>query len=338
MDVYALKNFIISNPKCIELILEQTGFHNITYRNKEYRCSREEGRNPTSVKVNVDTLSSTCFSTNLKGDLITLIQSKIYTNFHNTIKKIADIIEFKDTTKQEEYSLPFGGFYKKIAKLRDEEHFDLETYSEDILKQYEKIPNLLFCDDGILPEIQMKYGIGYDSVSGRITVPWYSFDNQLIGVMGRLNKKEIEEDETKWFPVIPFPKSKTIYGFSINYKSILEKKIVMIGESEKHSMELASMGLNVGISLGGSFLSETQANNIKSLFPDKIIVMLDEGLTEEHSIEIAKQLKMNGYYKNNVGYIFDKNYMYLPKDSKMAPADLDKNSLKLLIKNCTKWI
>jgi hypothetical protein len=338
MDVYSLKNYIINNPAYIELILEQTGFHNITFRNNEYRCAREEGRNPTAVKVNPDTLAATCFSTNLNGDLITLIQSKIYTNFQNTIKKIADIIDFKDTTKQEEYSLPFGGFYKKIAKLRDNDVFDLEIYSEDILEQYENIPNLLFYEDGILPQIQMKYGVGYDSVSRRITVPWYSLDNQLIGVMGRLNKKELEDDEVKWYPVIPFPKSKTIYGFSINYQSILEKKIVMVGESEKHSMELASKGLNVGLSLGGSFLSEIQANNIKSLFPDKMIVMMDEGLEEGHSVEIAKQLKMDSYYKNSVGYIYDKNYMYLPKDSKMAPADLDKNSLKKLIENCTVWI
>ena len=48
----------------------------------------------------------------------------------------------------------------------------------------------------------------------------------------------------------------------------------MIGESEKHSMALASKGLNVGVSLGGSFLSEIQANHIKSMFPKKSLVMI----------------------------------------------------------------
>lgn len=340
MDVYSLKNYIIDNPDYIELILEETGFHYID-GNKvkgEYRCAREAGRNPTSVKVNKNTLSATCFSTNLKGDLITLVQSKIYTSFPNTIKKIAEIIDFKDTEKQEEYSLPFGGFFKKIAKLRDEESFDLETYSDDILKQYENIPNLLFYEDGILPDIQMQFNIGYDSVSRRITVPWYSTDGKICGIMGRLNKKEINEEEVKWFPVIPFPKSKTIYGFVNNYSSIQEKSIVMIGESEKHTLQLSSKGLNVGVSLGGSFLSEYQANNIKSLFPKKVMVMMDEGLSEEHSYEIAKQLKFDKFYKNQVGYIYDKGNLYLPKDSKMAPSDLDKNTLKLLISNCIKWI
>jgi hypothetical protein len=339
MDVSALKNYIINNPEYIESILEQTGFHYIDYNStkKEYRCAREEGRNPTSVKVNKETLSATCFSTNLKGDLITLVQSKLYTSFPNTIKKIAEIIDFQDTEKQEEYSLPFGGFYKQIAKLRDNQSIDLETYSDDILSRFEIVPNMLFYEDGILPEVQNKFQIGYDSVTGRISVPWRSFSGEICGVMGRLNKKEVTDEDVKWFPIIPFPKSKTLYGFVENYNSILEKKFVMIGESEKHTMSLLSKGLNCGLSLGGCFLSEIQSNHIKSMFPKTILIMLDEGLEEEHSIEIMKQLKSDKFYKNKVGYVYDKNNIYLPKDSKMAPADLDKNMLKKLIEHCTIW-
>jgi DNA primase len=340
MDVYALKNYIINNPDNIELILEETGFHYIDYNStkKEYRCAREEGRNPTSVKVNRETLSATCFSTNLKGDLINLVQSKLYTSFPNTIKKIAEIIGFQDTVKQEEYSLPFGGFYKQIAKLRDDQLFDLATYSDDILNRFEMVPNLLFYEDGILPEVQTKFQIGYDSVTGRISVPWRSFSGEVCGVMGRLNKREVSDEDVKWFPILPFPKSKTLYGFVENYNSILEKKFVMIGESEKFALQCNSKGLNTGLGLGGSFMSELQANHVKSLFPETILIAMDEGLSEEHSYEIAKQCKSDKYYKNRVGYIFDKENEYLPKDSKLAPSDLDKNTLKLLINNCTKWI
>jgi hypothetical protein len=340
MDVYALKNYIIDNPEYIELILEKTGFHYIDDNKTkgEYRCARESGRNPTSVKVNKKTLSATCFSTNLKGDLITLVQSKLYTSFPSTIKKVAEIIDFQDTGIQEEYSLPFGGFYKKIAKLRDDEFFDLETYSEDILNRFEIVPNMLFYEDGILPEVQNKFKIGYDAVTGRISVPWRSFSGEIVGVMGRLNKKELTDEDVKWFPILPFPKSKTLYGFVENYNAILEKKFVMIGESEKFALQTGSKGLNVGIGLGGSFMSELQANHIKSLFPEVIIVAMDEGLSEEHSYEIAKQLKSDKYYKNKVGYIFDKDNIYMPKDSKIAPSDLDKNTMKLLTENCTKWI
>ena len=336
MDVYGLKNHIINNPELIELVLEKTGFHYIDDsfgRGNEYRCARKEGRNPTSVKVNKSTLSATCFSTNLKGDLISLVQSKLSISFPAAVKKISEIVNYKFNTTESTYT-PFGGYYKKIARLKDQEELDIEVYTDEILKRFIICPNLLFYRDGITPDVQIKYKIGYDSITGRISVPWYSLDGQLCGVMGRINRREVSEDETKWFPIIPFPKSKTLYGYMENYNSIQEKSAVMVGESEKHSLQLASKGLNIGISLGGSFLSEVQANHIKSLFPKRIIVMMDEGLEEEHSREIAKKLKGHRYYKNQVYYIYDKNNLYLPKGSKMAPSDLHKSTLNSLVKQC----
>lgn len=340
MDVYSLKQYIIDNPEYIELILEESGFHNIEYNSfrNEWRCARESGRNPTSVKVNEKTLSAVCFSTNLKGDLITLVQEKLDTTFPNALKKIANIVGFKFDNKIEIFTPPFGGFYKKISMLKNEDEIDLETYSDDLILQYGNVPNLLFYEDGILPQIQMNYNVGYDSVTGRITVPWKTMAGEWCGIMGRLNKKYVDDNESKWMPIIPFAKSKTLYGFVDNYHSLQEKGLVMVGESEKFCLQLSSKGLNVGVSLGGSFMSELQANHIKSLFLKKSIVMMDEGLEEDHSREIANQLKFNNFFKNDVGYIFDKNNDYLPKGSKLAPSDLDKNSLKLLIKNCTVWI
>ncbi len=338
MDVYGLKKYIIENPDYIYDILEQSGFYYIDERDKEYRCARKLGRNPTSVKVNIETLSATCFSTNLKGDLLTLVQSKLNLSFPKTIKYIAEIVGYKDETPYEKFEPPFGGFYKNIAKLRNDNMSELETYSDNILNQFQHTPNQLFFEDGILPGVQMKYQIGYDSVSSRITLPWYTFSGEICGVMGRLNRREVDADEAKWFPIIPFPKSKTLYGYVTNYNSIQERSIAFLGESEKHSLQLASKGFDVGLSLGGSFMSETQANHVKSLFPKKIIVMMDEGLNEEHSREIAEQLKMDNFYKNEVGYVFDKNNLILPKDSKMAPADLDRVSLNDLIKKCTIWV
>ncbi|AWQ13406.1 hypothetical protein C1N92_00075 [Bacillus velezensis] len=81
-------------------------------------------------------------------------------------------------------------------------------------------------------------------------------------------------------------------------------------------MALASKGLNVGVSLGGSFLSEIQANHIKSMFPKKSLVMMDEGLGEEHSVEIANSLKFENFFENEVGYIFDREKSICLRDQK----------------------
>jgi len=260
----------------------------------------------------------------LHGDLITLIQAKLGLSFPSTISKIADMIGFKSSEKTGTFTPPFGGFYRKILKLRSDEDVDLQTYSDDILLDYESIPNMLFYKDGISTDVQLQSEIGYDCMSGRISVPWRTFDGNVLGIMGRLNKLEISEDERKWFPILSFPKSKTIYGYSKNYNTIQEKGIVMVGESEKHTLQISSKGMDVGISLGGTSMSEIQANHIKSLFVKTNLIMLE--------------LKLDKFFKNNVMYIYDKNNMYMPKGSKLSPSDLDKNTLKKLIENCTVWI
>ena len=235
---------------------------------------------------------------------------------------------------QEEYSLPFGGFYKQVKKFKDYNGLELEVYDESILDQYIKVPNLMFYQDGIDLSTQQNFEIGYDVVTQRITVPWRSTSGELIGIMGRKNKREIEEGENKWFPIISFPKSRVLYGFSENYKSIQDNGVVFVGESEKFTLGLKSMNIPYGLSLGGSSLSQIQANNIKSLFCKKIVIGLDEGMDKGTSHEMAVKLKMNRFFKNTVYYIYDKNNLFLPKGSKMSPTDLPKADFKRIIKHC----
>lgn len=335
MDVYSLKQHIIKTDGAIELILENLGFCKIRNLNKEIRCARDEGRNPTSIKINKDTLGTICFSTNTKGDIITLAQEKLGTSFHETLSIISKIVNFNEVDFK--IQLPFGGYYKKIG-VNKELDSKIKTYNIDILNQYSNIPNIMFFKDGISPQVQINYGVGYDSLSGRITVPWYSLDMELCGVMGRLNKQELEEYEIKWFPLIAFEKSKTLFGYSQNYINIQKKDCLIVSESEKSPMQLSSMGMDIGLSLGGSYMSEIQANHIKSLFVTRNIVALDEGLPEEHSIEIAKKLKFNNFFQNHVGYIYDRENKYMKKDSKVSPTDQGRDVFQKLLKECTIWI
>lgn len=321
-------------------VLDKVGFEYISdefSNGDEFRCAWDEEGSPTSVRVVKATLKSDYFPMSIHGDLITLVQAKLRLSFPQTVRKVADIVSFKET-EQIKYELPFGGYYKNIMKLKSDEYLDLETYSESILNQFDMTPNMRFFRDGISYETQLKYKIGYDNMSERIVVPWRSFDGQIAGVMGRLNREIRDDYESKWLPIIKFPKSKTLYGFSENYHSIQEKGICIISESEKATEKLDSDRLPIGLSLGGNNLSEVQANHIKSLFPNKIIIGLDEGLDVDISLHIAKQLKMDSYYKNNVGFIYDKENKYLAKGMKQAPADLPKELMQRLIHECTIWI
>lgn len=339
MNIYALKQQIIDNEELIELILNDSGFTDINgefNQGNEYRCSWEEGGNPTSVRVNKSTLSSDCFSRGIKGDIITLVSEKLNLSFTKTIDRLSRLINFEDIN--EDITLPFDGFFNEILNLVDDNFDDLETFDESILDDYLILPSERFLKDGISYEVQQKYNVGYDVTTGRIIVPWRNLEGKIVGIMGRLNKEEIEEYENKYLPIISFPKSKTIFGFSENYRSIQEQGLVIIVEPEKGVMKLESMGVNVGLGLGGSSLSTFQANNIKSLFPKRIIVGLDEGLSEEVSRNMAKQLKIDTFFENEVGYIYDAENKYLPKGSKMSPSDLPLEKFKKLIVECTRKV
>jgi len=334
MDVHSLKEYIKSNTNFIELILEKTGFYDISGDfgdGSEYRCAWEDGGNPTGVRVSKDTLSANYFKKGIKGDLFTLIQDKLNLSFPKAVKLVSDIIEYIEIPTYN-YELPFGGFYKKIQKFKDDGNLDLTTYDDDLLEQFEKVPNLMFYQDGINLDVQREFEIGYDSVTKRISVPWRSTSGDLVGIMGRKNVRET--DDNKWMPILAFPKSKVIYGFSENYKQIQEKGTCFIFESEKGTLGLKSMGIPLGLSLGGSSLSKEQSNNIKSLFCNKIIIGLDEGLDKETSIDMAEKLKMNRFFKNEVYYIYDEHNLWIPKNSKMSPTDLPKSDFKSLLKHC----
>lgn len=341
MNVGALKRYLIENEDQIALVLHKIGFSNIDgsfSRGTEYRCSWDEDSNPTSVAVKKHSLQADVFSRNIHGDIITLVRAKTDLGFPQAVKLIADIVLFKDDGKYDVKEPAFGGFLKRVKKLKEPDgHIELEEYPDSILDKYHMMPSKRFLDDGISYDVQVKYEIGYDWQSNRIIVPWRGVNGNIIGIMGRINKDEedILPNENKWFPIIPFPKSRAIFGYTQNYDSIQRDRFAIIGESEKFPQQLESKNLPYGLGLGGNKLSAYQAQNIKALFANKIIVALDEGLDIDISVEMAQKLKMEGMFKNETFYIHDKNNLWIPKDSKMSLSDLPEQDIKSVIRQCS---
>ena len=320
-------------------ILEELGFTQLTFDacKRTFRFAREEGRNPTSMVLNLDTLSFHCFSTNSKGNLYTLIMQRKDMNFPNALKWAADYAGLDKEEYDIDIQLPFGGFFQGLVKEISEPEFSMKTYDESELDEYKGFYNTMFLKDGISFESQKKFNIGYDALSNRVTIPIYSLDNKLIGIMGRYNGKCAHEE--RWLPIIPCSRSLTIYGFNENYQSIQEKSMTVIFESEKSVMQCHSFGCNIALATSGCHISDTQAKHIKSMFLPKIILAYDEGLSQEDIIAEAEKLKMNNQiYKNQVGYIYDREHKYLPEGSKASPSDLGKEVFAKLVKECVIWL
>ena len=312
----------------------------ITYRNQknELRFSREDGHNPTAMRLKLDTLKFDGFSINAHGNLYSLVMKTKHLSFPKALKYIAETLGLEKSQFSQKIRYPFGGFYKGLMREIREPEYSMTTYDDSILNDYIGKYNLMFFKDGINFQTQQFFNVGFDIETLRITVPEYTLDGRLCGIMGRLNDSRCPKDE-RWLPIIPCSRSLTLYGYHHNYETIQQKNIVVVGESEKFVQQLHSMGSYVGLATCGCDVSEIQAKHLKALMTSKIILAYDEGLEEDQIRTQAEKLILdNAMFRNKVGYVFDRDNLILPKGSKASPSDLGKGAFLELIKNHVTYI
>lgn len=338
MDAIALQSKLENQPDKIIQILEALRFENIKFNpvKNTLRFAREEQRNPTSCLVDCGTLRFYVFSTNQKGNLFSLIMDVKHCSFPDSLKFAAR----KGGISEDEVNIkthwPFGGFFLKLMPDYDEEMNDLTTYPENTLEPYAGKYNMQFLQDGISLQTQAKFGVGYDVESNRITIPERATDGSLVGIMGRANY-ECDHDK-RWYPLLACPRSKTLFGYTENYKRIQETGNIILFESEKAVQQCDSFGSNIALATCGCHVSDAQARYIKKLFPKKIILAYDEGLEEEHLVNECKKLVSdNPILKTKVGYVWP-NGELIPSESKKNIADLGREAYTEGLTKYVKWV
>lgn len=340
INVTKLNEYLSGNVDAIITVLEALDLTGINYNasRHEVRCAREVGRNPSSVKIDTNTLYYNCFSTGKKGSLYTLIMERLGISFPQSLRRVARILDLEEKEFDSKIVLPFNGYYKEILREETEPELNMKTYDESILGSYSQKHSMLFLMDGINHSTQDKFQIGYDFDSMRITIPQWNMNGELVGVMGRLNSRSCSSG-SRWFPIIPCSRGLTLYGYHLNYADIQRQRQCVILESEKSVMQMDSMGLNYGLATCTNSISNIQAKYIKALMVEEVIVGFDEGLEEEQLIEAAQKVKIhNPLFKNKVGYIFDENNELLPKGSKASPTDLGIRTFKKIMRTKVKWL
>ena len=339
MEIDYIKKLLLEKDDIIVDLLETYHFHNIRLLNNEIRCSHDVDSNATSVRIRlIDGLPSTDFSRGIKGDVFSLIMNVRAVSFYEVIQKAKFLLGLGDNIEVKQKPKLFGGVYDSIGKKKARQQTEIKTYSLDILNSYDNGYCTKFLKDGISLKAQKHFRVGYDYNTERITVPWYTFDGQLIGIMGRYNGK-LSETHAKWFPIIAFSKSCTLYGFHQNYQSIVESDTIYIGESEKFVMQLYTMGYENSVALGGNSISDTQIKQLISTQPKNIIFALDEGLDVNLMISNCLKVKELGIkFGVKVGYILDREYKYLQLHGKQSPSDLGKQVFEGLINECITYV
>lgn len=343
-SIYKVNEHLKNNPEDIIKLLEELGLENISFNERRHniRCSREPGRNPSSVSIDTETLFYKCFSTGKKGSIVSLIMDQRNVNFRSALDWIGLKLHLPGSDNLSDISikLPFGGFYKAILKNCNDIENQLETLPEETLDEYGVRPNMLFYKDGIDFASQVKFNIGYDLESGRITIPQRDIYGNLIGIMGRMNSSICDYSE-RWLPIKACPRSLTLFGYSDNIRQIEQGGGCVLVESEKSVMQMDTMGFQFGLATCTNSISDVQAKIIKgnNASINNVIIAFDEGLEESLLREAANKLRIkNKNYSYKIGYIFDKEHELMPKGSKCSPTDLGKETFIKLLKEKVVWI
>jgi DNA primase len=340
MNVVRLNEYLSGNADAIEEILMSLGCTNIKLNvlRNEFRCSRDYGKNPSAVRVDIESLRFQCFSTGEQGSIYNFIMSKRNINFPESLRWVVKILKLNKEQFTGQTIIPFGGFYKHLIRSTAEPELAMKTYDDNLLDRYGLVTNLAFLKDGIDLKTQEHFHLGYDHDTDRITIPQWDVNGNLVGIMGRSNDPNIPY-EYRWMPIIPCSRSYTLFGYHQNYAAIQQQQMCIITESEKGPMQLRTMGYNFGLATCTRTISSVQERYLKALRVKKLIIAYDEGISEDELRAEAVKLQItNKIYASEVGYIYDRDGDILQKGSKSSPTDLGKETFGILVNKYTKWM
>lgn len=326
-----VKEKLLEQPESIEHILYAFGFDKIRIRNRELRCAFEPGMNPTAVVIRLqdnENLFVKDYERNISLDLINYLIKSKNIPFKDVMNAIKQELHLDSIYNYKRSKGLFGGLYDKISRSNGE--ISVTTYPEEILKQYGQTPNLLWLKDGISLSTQRKWGIGYDVLSQRITMPIRTSTGEIMAIKGRLNGTP-EEFEPKYLYIENGPMSQTLFGYSENYSSLYENEILVV-ESEKSVLILDSWGYNNVVALGSNSLSPTQAKLLISLNPKRVTFMLDKSLPLDNTKRNAELLKTFCTMRQlEIRYWNWEDNLTL--DDKAAPCDDTKEEFEYILQN-----
>lgn len=336
-DVFEeIKEKLLEQPESIEHILDTFGFDKIRRSHREIRCAFEHGMNPTAVVIRLqdnENLFVKDYERNISYDFINYLIKSKNISFKDVMNVIKQELHLDSIYNYKRKVGLFGGLYDKINRSNSE--VEVTTYQEEILKQYGNMSNTLWLRDGISLSTQLKWGVGFDITSQRITLPIRTSTGEIMAIKGRLNG-EPEEFEPKYLYLIQGPMSQTLFGYSENYSSLYENEIFVV-ESEKSVLKMDSWGYNNVVALGSNSLSTAQAKLLMSLNPKRITFLLDKSLPLENTKRNAELLKTFCTMKQlEIKYWDWEDNLTL--DEKAAPCDDTKEELEYILENEIKSI
>lgn len=326
-----IKNHLLHNKKDLVLLLKEYGYGKFNVNEDEIRCSKPDSSNGSTCRIRLNnSLMCTDFSSSFNGDIFELIIFHTNTTYANIVSKCYQMFNIENIDDEN-----FDGLDLDLGLDTKPKEVLIPIYDKSELDNYEDVWNMKFVEDNIMPKTQQVFHIGYDYRSRRISIPWFTAQGKLLGVMGRAYYDNY--GDFKYFPLLKFKKHHSLYGIYEN-KKYIENNRVYIGESEKFVLQLHTMGIHNALALGGNSIDNYRLNLLEKLNVKEIVFCFDEGLdvdTQKKALKTAKK-----YFKNEVriAIMYDAHNKYLPKGSKCSPTDLGKETWGNMIEHCIRWI
>lgn len=273
-----------------------------------------------SFSVNTEKQNFYDFSSGAGGNLISFIERYNNCGFIealNILKRYANITEDSERAIFRLESAKIAKrFRQKKSTPKEAKNITLpDNYMDRYEFNCKKLQS--WVDEGISLETMKKFGVRYDSFSNRIVFPIKSYDGKIINICGRTLENDFKSKGVRKYTYFkPLGTLNTLYGFSDNKQSILEKKEVIIFEGSKSVMLANEWGINNTCAILTSHLNPQQL-----LFLIKLGIRVVFALDEDINISDDNNIKRLSRYVT-IDYIYDKDKIL---ESKMSPVDMGKD-------------
>jgi DNA primase len=321
-DLQMIKDKLVNEDR-IEALLEAIGCEYIKPEQRGYLITAQlperfysTNKRSVQVKTNESVSCAIRSKADFKGDIFNLVSyihhdkrgADLQADLHNAKEFICNLFGWTQFLKGKRGGVvvkDYTASLKEIinGKKRKKEYKPNPILPEETMNEFyffgKPLPYKGWTEEGISPETQTMYGVGFDLDSKRVVFPLRNRFGQLVGVKGRILKTE-DDPERKYLYLYRCNNRYEWFNFHYAHPYILMSKKVYIFEAEKSCMKAFEHGIYNTLAIGASDISEEQADMIKQLGLDvEIVLCYDKGITIEEikkNAEIFKGRTVYGMY------------------------------------------
>lgn len=299
-----------------DLVEYVSQFIDLEYRNGEFwglSPFKEENTPSFSIRQEVQLFSD--FSSETKGNIYNFIMEYFKVEFHQAVEILKSYLGIEDN---DEY-IPQPQIIKTLKSLnpktKHKKEIERKVLPSKFMGKFEKVPILLWQEEGIKQEIMDKYFVRYDPIKETIVFPIWDNKGDMINVKARnIGKGWKELGLPKYYHLFKLGTIDYLWGLHCldKVEAIKKQKEVILFESEKSVMKLEGWGINNAVALCNGKITDEQLKIIIQLGVN-VVLALDkdkQNVRQEHTNTLKRYAKV---YK-----IIDKTDILSAKD---APCD-----------------